>query len=361
MKLNKKLLSLTMAFALSLTACGEDKSSTDKQAAPAAAVKEVLGAGATFPYPLYSEMFTQYLVEKGIKVNYQAIGSGGGQRQIKNKTVDFGGSDAFVSDKKLEKFEGKLLHVPMVLGAVSIAYNLEGNPDLKLTPEVLTDIFLGKITTWKDPAIAALNPGVQLPEQKVTVIRRSDGSGTTAIFTDYLSKVSTEWKDKVGKGKSVKWPVGMGQKGNDGITNVLKKTPGAIAYIELAYAIKNDLPVVALKNAAGNFVKPNLKGTSLAAEAEIPADTRVSLTNSAAEQGYPIAGFTWVLLYQEQNYSGRSQEQAKTLLDLIWWMTHEGQKYAEPLHYAPLPVKAQKAAENILNSVTYGGQPVLTK
>lgn len=359
MKLNKNIYRIALCVALTLTACGEDKGSASSKSAKTPIVDQLLGAGATFPYPLYSEMFSNYLKKNGIKVNYQAIGSGGGQRQIKSKTVDFGGSDAFVSDKKLSKFKGDLLHIPMVLGAVSVSYHLETKIDLKLDAETLTNIFLGKITKWNDPAIAQLNTDATLPDQKITVIRRSDGSGTTAIFTDYLSKVSQEWKEKVGKGKSVKWPVGMGQKGNDGITNVLKKTPGAIAYIELAYAIKNNLPVASLKNAAGNFVKPNIEGTSLAAESELPADTRVSLTNSPADQGYPIAGFTWILVYKEQNYSKRPQARAKALVDLLWWMSHEGQRHAQPLHYAPLPAQAQRAAETLLKSMTYDGQTLL--
>ena len=361
MKFKTILLGLSLGLALTVIGCGEDKTSNEKTAAPAAAQIEILGAGATFPYPLYSEMFTAYVKETGVKVNYQAIGSGGGQRQIKNKTVDFGGSDAFVSDKKLAKFEAPLVHIPMALGAVSITYNIDGSPQLKLSPALIKDIFLGNIKKWNHERIVKNNPGVSLPDQQITVVRRSDGSGTTAIFTDYLAKVSPEWAKKVGKGKSVKWPVGLGAKGNDGVTNVVKKTTGAIAYVELAYAIKNNLPVAAVKNVAGNFVKPDIQGTSLAGEGEIPADTRVSLTNTAAEFGYPIAGFTWILLYQEQKYSKRTKEQSKALIELIWWMSHAGQKYAEPLHYAPIPAKAKLAGEAILKSITFGGQPLVSK
>ena len=336
-------------LSLIMTGCGEEKKES----------KELLGAGATFPFPLYSKMFDHYGKETQIQVNYQAIGSGGGQRQIKAKTVDFGGSDAFVSDKKLASFPAKLLHVPAVLGDVTLTYNLPESPELKFSSEVLANIFLGTITKWNDPKISALNEGIALPNLDITVVRRSDGSGTTAIFTDYLSKVSPAWKEKVGKGKSVKWPVGLGAKGNDGVTGVIKQKTGSISYVELAYTIQNNLPVASIQNLAGNFIKPSIASTSLAAAGDIPEDTRVSLTNTTAEQGYPIAGFTWILVYQDQKYNDRTPAKSKMLIDLLWWMTHEGQKYAEPLHYAPLPSKAMAAAEKILKSINYNGTPIL--
>lgn len=341
-------------------ACGEEESNNDQQNVQKSNPdKELLGAGATFPYPLYNLMFRDYLKDNGIKVNYQAIGSGGGLRQIKNKTVDFGGTDAFLSDQKLAQFKAPVIHVPIALGAVTLTYNLPESPELKLSGPVIADIFLGKITQWNDSKIAQLNPEVKLPKTDITIIRRSDGSGTTAIFTEYLSKVSPEWKTKVGEGKSIRWPKGMGAKGNDGVTNVLKKSPGAIAYVELAYALKNKLPVAEVKNSQGNFIKPGIESTSLASVSDLPADTRVTLTNPNSEQGYPIAGFTWVLVYQEQSYSGRSLEKATTLANLLWWMTHEGQSHTEKLLYAPLSPQAQEVTEKIIYSMTYKGKPIL--
>lgn len=317
---------------------------------------EVLGAGATFPYPLYSKMFDVYNKEYGVKINYQAIGSGGGIRQLLNKTVDFGGSDAFMSDKDLEKSEQKILHIPTCLGAVSVTYNLPGGPTLKFTPDVLADMFLGKIKKWNDSRIAGLNPGVKLPNLNVTVVHRSDGSGTTFIFTDYLSKVSSEWEKKVGREKSVNWPAGLGAKGNPGVAGLIKQIPGSVGYVELVYALQNNMPVGMIKNKAGNYISPSLESTSLSANTEIPDDTRVSLTDSDAEKGYPISGFTWILLYSEQNYNDKPKEKAQAVVDLMWWMTHQGQKYVEPLHYAPLPEAAVMKAEKILKSVTYNGQ-----
>jgi phosphate transport system substrate-binding protein len=324
-----------------------------------AEVKELLGAGATFPYPLYSKMFDVYNKETGVKVNYQSIGSGGGIRQLQTKTVDFGASDAFMSDEDLKKAKGTILHVPMCLGAVAITYNLPNVPELKLTPEILSNIFLTKINKWNDPAIAKINPEAKLPNKNIVVVHRSDGSGTTFIFTDYLAKVSSEWKEKVGTGKSVNWPGGVGGKGNEGVSGYVKQIPGSIGYCELAYTIQNNMPQVALKNKKGDFVKPGLESTSKAAETDIPADTRVSLTNTDAPEGYPIAGFTWILIYKEQSYNKRSKEKVETLLNLLSWMIHDGQKYTKPLDYAPLSESAVAKAEKILKSVTYNGKPVL--
>ncbi len=320
---------------------------------------ELLGAGATFPYPLYSQMFDAYHKTYGIKVNYQSIGSGGGVRQIREKTVDFGASDAFLSDEELEKFPAPLLHIPMTAGAVVIAYNLTGNPELKLTPEIITDIFLGKIKKWNDKRIKEINPDVNLPDMNITVVHRSDGSGTTFIFTDYLSKISGEWKQKVGRGKSVEWPTGLGGKGNEGVTGLVKQTPGAIGYIELAYAIENKIPYAALKNKSGNFIKPSIESVSLAAETDLPEDMRVMLTDTEAEYGYPISGFTWIMVYKDLSENINSYEKAKELVKLLWWMTQEGQKHCKPLHYAPLSEKAKTKAERIIKSITYKGKKLL--
>jgi phosphate transport system substrate-binding protein len=320
---------------------------------------ELVGAGATFPAPLYTKLFDQYAKEFGVKVNYQGIGSGGGIAQLKAKTVDFGASDAIMSDADLAAAPAAILHIPIVAGAVVATYNLPGNPELKLTPDVLADIFLGKITRWDDARIAAANAGVTLPKTPLTVIHRSDGSGTTAVFTDYLGKVSADWETKVGAGTSVSWPAGVGGKGNAGVAGLVKQLPGSIGYVELIYALQNGMPYAAIRNRAGAFMKPTLASTTAACRVTIPDDTRVSLTDTAAADGYPIATFTWVLLYKEQSYGGRTAAKADAVATLIWWMTHEGQKYAEPLQYAALAPNVVARAEALLRSVTFGSAPVL--
>ncbi|MGD9401330.1 MAG: phosphate ABC transporter substrate-binding protein PstS [bacterium] len=323
-----------------------------------AASKELLGAGATFPYPLYSKMFDVYHKEEGIKINYQAIGSGGGIRQVLSKTVDFGGTDAFISDDDLKELDNEILHVPTCLGAVVVTYNVPDNPTLNLTPDVVADIFLGKLTNWNDDRISKANPGVELPDMTIVVVHRSDGSGTTFIFSDYLSKVSPEWKKGVGTGKSLNWPSGLGAKGNPGVAGLVKQLPGSIGYVELIYAVSNNMPVANIKNRSGNFIKPSIHSVSLAADIELPGHTRVSITDTGAEEGYPISGFTWLIFYREQEYDGRSMDKARSLMDLVWWMTHEGQELAEPLHYAPLPVEAVRKAEAVIKSTMYGGKPI---
>jgi phosphate transport system substrate-binding protein len=320
---------------------------------------ELTGAGATFPAPLYTKLFDQYAKEFGVKVNYQAIGSGGGIAQIKSKTVDFGGSDAFLKDADLAAMPAAVLHIPIVAGAVVTTYNLPGSPDLKFTPDVLADIFLGKISRWNDARIAATNPSVALPKTAITVVHRSDGSGTTNVFTDYLSKVSDEWKTKVGANSSVSWPAGIGGKGNAGVAGLVKQLPGGIGYVELVYALQNNMPYAALKNKAGTFIKPNLASTSAAAAGAIPDDTRVSLTDTAAADGYPVAAFTWILLYKEQSYDNRPQAKADALVKMLWWMTHDAQKYAEPLSYAVLPAAAVSKAEALLRTITFKGSPLM--
>ncbi len=322
---------------------------------------ELLGAGATFPYPLYSKMFDVYNKQYGVRINYQSIGSGGGIRQLVSKTIDFGASDAFMSEEELDKQDGHILHMPTCLGAVVITYNLPGDPQLKLTQDVLSDIFLGKIKNWNDERIKAINPDAKLPKLKIVVVHRSDGSGTSFIFTDYLSKISPTWKEKVGMGKSVKWPTGLGAKGNEGVSGLIKQMKGGIGYCELAYALHNNMPTALMRNKAGNFVKPEIASISEAANVEIPPHTRVSLTNTEAENGYPISSFTWILLYKEQNYGEHTQKKAETLVDLLWWMIHDGQKYAEPLDYAPLSEKAVQQAEAIIKSVTFDGNQLHTK
>jgi phosphate transport system substrate-binding protein len=320
---------------------------------------ELIGAGATFPYPLYSKMFDVYNKEYGVKVNYQAIGSGGGIRQLINKTVDFGGSDAIMSDKDLAEASAPVLHIPTCAGAVVITYNLTGNPQLRFTPDVIADIFLGKISKWNDRRISEINPGVKLPDMNVTVVHRSDGSGTTFIFSDYLSKVSKEWKEKVGAGTSLNWPAGLGGKGNPGVAGLVQQTPGSIGYVELIYALQNKMPYGVVKNKKGNFVTPTIPSTSKAADTNLPDDMKVSLTDTDAPEGYPISGFTWILVYKDQNYGDRTEEKAKESVKLLWWMTHEGQKYTEPLEYAPLSKKAVEKAEKLIKSISYKSSVVM--
>jgi phosphate transport system substrate-binding protein len=321
--------------------------------------QELIGAGATFPYPLYSKMFDVYSKEFGVKVNYQAIGSGGGIRQLINKTVDFGGSDAVMSEEDLKAAQAPVLHIPTVAGAVVVTYNLSGNPAVKLTPDIVADIFLGKIKKWSDPRILAVNTGVKLPDMAVTVVHRSDGSGTTNIFSDYLSKVSPEWKEKVGTGTSLNWPVGLGGKGNPGVAGLVQQTPGSVGYVELIYALQNKMAFADLKNKKGNWIKPSIASTSKAANITLPDNMMVSLTDSDAADGYPVAGFTWILLYKEQKYGDKPEDKANEVVKLVWWMTHQGQKYAEPMEYAPLSKAASDKAEKLIKSVTYGGKPVM--
>jgi phosphate transport system substrate-binding protein len=320
---------------------------------------ELIGAGATFPYPLYSKMFDVYHKEHGVKVNYQAIGSGGGIRQLINKTVDFGGSDAIMSDKDSAAAGAPVLHIPTCAGAVVITYNLLGNLQLRFTPDVIADIFLGKISKWNDRRLSEINPRVKLPDTNLTVVHRSDGSGTTFIFSGYLSKVSREWKEKVGSGTSLNWPTGLGGKGNPGVAGLVQQTPGSIGYVELIYALQNKMPYGTVKNKKGNFVTPTLSSTSKAADTTLPDDMKVDLTDSDAPEGYPISGFTWILAYKDLNYGGRTEEKAKELVKLLWWMTHEGQKYAEPLDYAPLSKKAVEKAEKLIKSISYKSNVVM--
>ncbi len=320
---------------------------------------ELIGAGATFPYPLYSKMFDVYHKEHGAKINYQAIGSGGGIRQLTNKTVDFGGSDAIMSDKDLQEAGAPVLHIPTCAGAVVVTYKLAGDPELKFTPDVIVDIFLGKIKKWNDTRISAMNPGVKLPDTDITVVHRSDGSGTTAIFSSYLSKVSPEWKEKVGAGPSLNWPAGLGGKGNPGVAGLVQQTPGSFGYVELIYALQNKMPYGLIKNKKGNLVKPTIASTSLAANTALPDDMKVDLTDTDAAEGYPISGLTWILVYKEQNYANKTGEKAKALVNLLRWMTHEGQKYAEPLHYAPLSKAAVGKADKLIMSITFKDMPIM--
>lgn len=325
---------------------------------PTKGVKELTGAGATFPYPLYSKMFDEYHKMCGLKVNYQSIGSGGGIRQLQEMTVDFGASDGIMDEKqKQEAKGGKVLHVPTVAGAVAIVYNIPGiKGDLQITPDVLADIYLKKIKQWGDARIKALNPGLNFPNQDIAVVHRSDGSGTTYIFTNYLSKVSSEWKNKVGNATSVKWPGDVGGKGNEGVANSVKQIPGAIGYVELAYAEQNKMPHASLKNKAGKFIKPTVDSAAQAANVgDLPDNMEVMITDSANPQAYPIAGFTWLLIYENQKDAGK----ADAIANLAWWMIHNGQKFAKPLDYAALQGAAVKKTEILVKSIKANGKQVV--
>jgi phosphate transport system substrate-binding protein len=253
------------------------------------------------------------------------------------------------------------VHIPTCLGAVVLAHNVPGNLEIRLTPQVVADIFLGKITKWNDPQIVAVNPGVRLPDMAIVVVHRSDGSGTTFIFSDYLGKVSAEWKQKVGVGKSLNWPVGLGAKGNPGVAGLVKQLPGSLGYVELVYALQNKMSVARIANRAGNFVLPTIESVSAAAAVTMPADTRVSITDTSAEDGYPISGFTWLIVYREQAYAGRSREDALQLVKMLSWMIDEGQQFTEPLQYSPIPKEVAALADSIVAGITYQGTPLLAK
>jgi phosphate transport system substrate-binding protein len=320
-------------------------------AATASAQMTINGAGATFPYPIYSKWFDAYAkVDPSVRFNYQSIGSGGGQKQILAQTVDFGASDGPMSDDNLAKAPGKLLHIPTVAGADVVAYNLPGNPALKFDSDTIAGIFLGKITKWNDPKIVATNPGVSLPNQDIVVVHRSDGSGTTYIWTDYLSKVSPEWKAKVGTNTSVNWPVGLGGKGNEGVAGQIKQTPGALGYVELIYAIQNKMPYAEVKNAAGNFVKATLETiTAALATAQIPDDFRFSITNAPGKDAYPICGATWILVYEQQKDAAKG----KKVVEFLKWAEQDGEKMAKDLQYAPLPENLQERVLKRIAEIKY--------
>jgi phosphate transport system substrate-binding protein len=309
------------------------------------------GAGATFPYPIYSKWFDEYVkVDSSVRFNYQSIGSGGGQKQILAETVDFGASDGPMSDANLAKAPRKLLHIPTVAGADVLTYNLPGNPQLKVDGPTIVDIFMGKITKWNDPRLAQQNPGVNLPDEDIVVVHRSDGSGTTFIWVDYLSSVSKEWESKVGRGTSVNWPAGLGGKGNEGVAGQVKQLPGAVGYVELAYAVQNKLPYAHVKNSAGNYVAPTLDSiTEALATAKIPEDFRFSMVNPPGDKAYPIAGCTWLLVYQEQKDAAKG----KKLVEFLNWAIEKGESMAESLNYAPLPASVRQRVLERIKTIKY--------
>jgi len=327
-----------------LAACGGDRGGTpagrdSTASARGGAGAALTGAGATFPNPIYTKWFDAYAKQTGVRINYQSIGSGGGIRQFTEGTVDFGATDGPMTDGQIAGVEGKVWHVPTVLGAVVVTYNLPGlGSALKLDGPVIADIFLGRISRWNDPRIAALNPGLALPAQDLIVVHRSDGSGTSFIFTDYLSKISPEWRQKVGSATAVQWPIGLGGKGNEGVTQQVKQSEGAVGYVELIYATANQLSYAHVRNAAGAFVEPTLKSVSAAAAGTAigpESDFRVSITDAAGPEAYPIASFTWLLVRPDDPDTARGRE---IRAFLIWMLQPEAQRMAADLHYAPLPV-----------------------
>jgi len=317
----------------------------------------ITAAGATFPMPFYNMVFKKYTKSTGILLTYGGIGSGGGIRSLKDKIVDFGATDAFLSDEKMKDMPAEIVHVPTCLGAVVIAYNLQGVDSIRLTNKLLEGIFMGEITRWDDKKIAENNPSISLPDTKITVVHRSDGSGTTFIFSDFMSKISNKWKDAVGRGKSLKWPTGLGAKGNPGVAGTIGQTNGAIGYIGSEYAFAQKIPVAQIRNKSGNYIKPSVGSISASAKGNIPADTRVMITNPDDPDAYPISGFTWIILYKDQSYDGRSKLQAQeTVKFLNWLLSKDAQDVTKKVNYSPLPESLVIKAKNILKSIHYNGE-----
>ncbi|HXE60973.1 MAG TPA: phosphate ABC transporter substrate-binding protein PstS [Gemmatimonadaceae bacterium] len=361
MTLRRTIPIALLAAAAAVACSGESSHRTGSGGAPNEASSggavDLTGAGATFPYPIYSKWFADYAQETGVKINYQSIGSGGGIRQLSEGTVDFGASDAPMSDDELARAKGPVLHFPTVIGAVAVTYNLPSlSSPIRLTSDVVADIFLGHITKWNDSRIRAPNPGVALPATDVLVVHRADASGTTYIFSDYLAAVSADWSKAPGKGKELSWPVGIGAKGNEGVAGQVKQTPGAIGYVELAYAKQNNLPTAAIKNAAGTFVAPSIESATAAAAGiadHLPNNTdyRISIVNAPGVGAYPIASFTWLLVYRHQTDATK----AKKLKDFLHWYLHSGEGTAASLEYAPLPDVMKTRLDARVDSLITGG------
>ena len=318
----KQLVIIILAVFL-LSACSNSSSKKGEEKSATSSKLTITAAGATFPMPYYNMVFKEYSDKTGVQITYGGIGSGGGIRSLTDKVVDFGATDAYLEDDQLAAMPATVVHIPTVLGAVVIAYNLPGVDGLKLTTELLEKIFMGDITKWNDPLIAKNNPGLNFPDKEITFIHRSDGSGTTNIFSDYMTKVSKKWADEVGAGKSLQWPVGMGAKGNPGVAGTISQTEGAIGYIGSEYAFAQKIQTARVQNSSGNYITPTIASVSAAAKGAIPDDTRIMLTNSDDPDAYPISGFTWIILYKEQNYNGRSEEQALATVTLLDWLESE--------------------------------------
>ena len=351
----KKIFSsiMTLAIAFAMASCGSNSNNNARQA------QELSGAGATFPLPFYNVVFEEFAQVNGDAVAYGGIGSGGGVRNLRDKIVDFAGSDAFLSEKEMADMN-PVIHIPTCMGAVVLAYNLEGVNELKLSGDVIADIFAGEIKMWNDARLAALNPDVTLPAEAIIPVFRSDGSGTTFVFTDYLTKVSPMWASKYGAGKSVNFPSGQAAKGNPGVAGVIKQTKNAIGYVGSEYAFAQKIAYAQIQNQRGEFVEPSSESISAAASGEIPADTRCSITNADAAGAYPISTFTWMIIYKEQNYSDRSKDQAAATLDLLQYiLSDEAQHITSEVHYAPLPAKAKELSMTNLKTVTFDGVTIL--
>ena len=347
----KKLLFLLMATGIMLASCKNGGNNNLK----------LTGAGSSFAKPIYTKMFDEYSKKTGVSTNYQGGGSGVGISSLLSKTIDFGGTDAVMTDQELAKAKAEIVHIPTCIGAVVFSYNLPGVAKLKLTPSMIVGIFLGKIKKWNDTAITKENAGVNLPGTDINVVFRDGGSGTSFIVTDYLSKVSPEFKEKIGVTKQPKFTVGQGAKENAGVATAIQQTPGAIGYVELIYAAQNKMAIADVKNAAGHYITPSLQSASAAASIDIPADTRISITNSPAADAYPVSSFTWIILYKDQKYDNRTKEKAAALVNSIWWAIHDGQQYCEPRQFAKLSDKAVLAAEGVIKSINYGGESLLTQ
>ena len=344
---------MTLVAALAMVSCGGNATNGSREA------QELSGAGATFPLPFYNVVFEKFTEVNGDVVAYGGIGSGGGVRNLRDKIVDFAGSDAFLSDKEMAEM-APVVHIPTCMGAVVLAYNLDGVKELKLSGEIIADIFAGNIKKWNDERLVALNPGVTLPAESIIPVFRSDGSGTTFVFTDYLTKVSPMWKEKFGAGKSVNFPSGQAAKGNPGVAGVIKQTKNTIGYVGSEYAFAQKIAYAKIQNQRGEIVEPTSASISAAASGEIPADTRCSITNSDAAGAYPISTFTWMIIYKEKNYSDRSKEQAMATLDLIQYiLSDEAQNITSEVHYAPLPAKAKEISMTNLKTVTFDGVSIL--
>ncbi len=340
----KKVLFFALS-AILLASCGGQKKE--------GSVK-LSGAGATFPEPFYKIVTKDYAKVSGNDVTYGGVGSGAGIRSLKDKTVDFGATDVFLSEDELKEMGADIIHVPTALGAVVLSYNLPDVKDLKITSEIISDIYLGKIKTWDDAKIKALNPDAKLPSKGITPVFRSDGSGTTAVFSEYMTKVNPDWSTAIGSGKSLKFPVGVAAKGNTGVAGIISQTDGAFGYIGSEYALALNIPSALLQNSAGNFVKADVKSISASADIELPDDMRVVISNSANPEAYPISTFTWIIAYKEQNYNGRSEASAKALAALLnYIISDEGQTAATKTFYAPLSDKALAKTKAIINSITY--------
>ena len=350
-KIFLSIVALTLAIAM--TSCGGKTNNGARKS------QELSGAGATFPLPFYNVVFEQFAEVNGDAVAYGGIGSGGGVRNLRDKIVDFAGSDAFLSEKEMKDM-GPVIHIPTCMGAVVMAYNLEGVDELRLTGDIIANIFAGEIKMWNDERIKELNPQAMLPNEAIIPVFRSDGSGTTFVFTDYLTKVSPMWASRFGAGKSVNFPAGQAAKGNPGVAGVIKQTKNSIGYVGSEYAFAQKISYAKIQNQQGEFIAPSSASISAAASGEIPADTRTSITNSDAKGAYPISTFTWMIIYKEQNYSDRSKEQAMATLDLIQYiLSDEAQKITAYVHYAPLPSKAKEISLSNLKTVTYNGEAIL--